>query len=90
MAHETESAAGHELTFDGELLLWLGDESPGVRAADAKRTARLNLISHLLSLIPYEHPDKAKKVKLPPRQRRKYKRPPKQSEREVPVRYTVG
>ncbi len=37
VAHETESAAGHELTFDGELLLWLGDESPGVRAADAER-----------------------------------------------------
>ena len=29
--------------------------------ADDKRTARLNLISHLLSLIPYEHPDKAKR-----------------------------
>ena len=58
--------------------------------ADDKRTARLNLISHLLSLIPYEHPDKTKKVKLPPRQRRKYTRPPKQSEREIPVRYTVA
>ena len=44
--------------------------------ADDKRTARLNLISHLLSLVPYEHLDKAKTVKLPPRQRRKYKRPP--------------
>jgi polyphosphate kinase 2 len=67
------------------------DHSPWhVVEADDKRTARLNLISHLLSLIPYEHPDKAKKIKLPPRQRRKYKRPPKQSEREVPVRYTVS
>ena len=32
----------------------------------------------------------AKKVKLPARQWRKYKRPPMQSEREVPVRYTVS
>jgi polyphosphate kinase len=67
------------------------DASPWyVVEADDKRTARLNLISHLLSLIPYEPPDKAKKVKLPPRQRRKYKRPPKQDQREVPARYVVG
>jgi polyphosphate kinase len=66
------------------------DESPWyVVEADDKRTARLNLISHLLSLIAYERPDKAKKVTLPPRQRRKYKRPPKRSEREVPERYEV-
>jgi polyphosphate kinase len=58
--------------------------------ADDKRTARLNLIDHLLSLVPYEHLDrKAKPVKLPPRQRRKYKRPPKQTERIVPERYIV-
>jgi polyphosphate kinase len=57
--------------------------------ADDKRTARLNLISHLLTLIPYEHLDETKKVKLPPRQRRKYKRPPKQTERIVPERYVV-
>jgi polyphosphate kinase len=58
--------------------------------ADDKRTARLNLISHLLSLVPYKHLDDAKPVKLPPRQRRKYRRPPKRSERLVPTRYTVG
>jgi len=58
--------------------------------ADDKRTARLNLISHLLSLVPYEHLDEAKRVKLPPRQRRKYRRPPKRTERLVPTRYTVG
>jgi polyphosphate kinase len=58
--------------------------------ADDKRTARLNLISHLLSLVPYEHLDKpAKPMKLPQRQRRKYKRPPKQTERIVPVSYVV-
>jgi polyphosphate kinase 2 len=58
--------------------------------ADDKRTARLNLISHLLTLVPYEHLDKAKPVKLPPRQQRKYLRPPKQTEKLVPTRYTVG
>jgi polyphosphate kinase 2 len=66
-------------------------ESPWhVVEADDKRTARLNLISHLLSLVPYEHLDAAKRVKLPPRQRRKYLRPPKRSERLVPTRYIVG
>lgn len=32
-----DSAATHELTFDEELLLWLGDESAEVRAADGER-----------------------------------------------------
>ncbi|HEY5188786.1 MAG TPA: TIGR00730 family Rossman fold protein [Solirubrobacteraceae bacterium] len=32
-----ESFAGHPQTFDEELLLWLGDEPPGARAADAER-----------------------------------------------------
>jgi len=71
------------LATDSESSPWY------VVEADDKRTARLNLISHLLSLIPYEHPDKAKPLKLPPRQRRKYQRPPKDTEREVPLRYTV-
>ncbi len=66
------------------------DQSPWhVVEADDKRTARLNLISHLLSLVPYEHPPEAKPPKLPPRQRRKYTRPPKQSERLVPATYAV-
>ncbi len=58
--------------------------------ADDKRTARLNLIGHLLSIVPYEHLDRGKPVKLPPRQRRKYQRPPKRTERMVPVRYSVN
>ncbi len=33
----SEPDAGHEQTFDEELLLWLGDEPPGVRAADSER-----------------------------------------------------
>jgi uncharacterized protein (TIGR00730 family) len=37
MTREAEAAAGHEQTFDEELLLWLGDEPPGVRGADAGR-----------------------------------------------------
>jgi polyphosphate kinase len=68
---------------DTELSPWY------VVEADDKRAARLNLISHLLSLVPYEHLDKAKPVKLPPRQRRKYIRPPKGTEHLVPDRYTV-
>ena len=64
-------------------------ESPWyVVDADDKRTARLNLISHLLSLIPYEDLPQ-EKVKLPPRQKRSYVRPPQQSQNFVPARYAV-
>jgi polyphosphate kinase 2 len=66
------------------------EQSPWhVVEADDKRTARLNLISHLLSIVPYEHLDKVKTVKLPPQQRRKYRRPPRATERLVPTRYVV-
>ncbi|MGO9487501.1 MAG: polyphosphate kinase 2 [Solirubrobacteraceae bacterium] len=66
------------------------DQSPWyVVEADDKRAARLNLISHLLWLIPYEQLSPPKRVKLPPRQKRDYRRPPRDSEREVPVRYEV-
>jgi polyphosphate kinase 2 len=57
--------------------------------ADSKRAARLNLISHLLTLVPYEHLDKGRPVKLPARQRRSYLRPSKGTEHLVPQRYTV-
>ena len=56
--------------------------------ADNKRAAHLNLIGHFLSLIPHEevaHED----IKLPPRQKRSYTRPPKSSQRMVPVKYEV-
>ncbi len=56
---------------------------------DDKRSARLNLIGHLLSVVPYEHVDHDKHVKLPPRQKRKYVRPPKRTEHLVPMRYEV-
>ncbi len=36
--HTVDDGAGaHEQTFDEELLLWLGDEPPEIRAADAER-----------------------------------------------------
>jgi len=57
--------------------------------ADDKRSARLNLISHLLSVVPYEHPAQPKLPKLPARQKRRYLRPPKGTERLVPTRYAV-
>jgi polyphosphate kinase len=47
---------------------------------------RLNLISHLLSLIPYKQVP-CKKIKLPPRQSRAYVRPPRQDQNLVPLRY---
>jgi polyphosphate kinase 2 len=66
------------------------DHSPWyVVEADDKRTARLNLISHLLSVVPYEQLPAPGRVKLPPRQERPYQRPPRDSERHVPERYEV-
>jgi polyphosphate kinase 2 len=56
--------------------------------ADDKRTLRLNLISHLLSLIPYQDIQQ-KKLELPPRQSRSYVRPPQSDQNYVPLRYQV-
>ena len=65
------------------------DESPWwVVEADDKRTARLNLISHLLSQVPYARLPVGN-VELPPRQQRAYERPPKKTQRMVPARYLV-
>ena len=65
------------------------DESPWwVVEADDKRTARLNLISHLLDQVPYERLPMSG-IKLPPRQERDYKRPPKKAQRMVPAHYVV-
>src|SRR3954452_23280933 len=64
-------------------------ESPWwVVEADDKRTMRLNLISHLLSCTPYEKLPR-ETVELPPRQERRYVRPPRQSQNFVPRRYVV-
>jgi polyphosphate kinase len=57
--------------------------------ADSKRAARLNVIAHLLDSIPYDHVPRDRPV-LPPRQTRKYQRPPQESQTYVPVRYIVG
>jgi polyphosphate kinase 2 len=55
---------------------------------DNKRAAHLNLISHFLKLIPYQTvPQKG--IKLPPRQKRSYNRPPRTSQKMVPVMYEV-
>jgi len=56
---------------------------------DDKRAARLNLIDHLLSIVPYEHVQDDHTVKLPERQQRTYLRPPKRTEHLVPERYVV-
>jgi len=65
------------------------DESPWwVVDADDKRHARLNCISHLLSLVPYEDLTPPP-LELPPRppQKGDHVRPPKESQRFVPERY---
>ena len=56
--------------------------------ADSKRAARLNLITHLLEQIPYEHVP-YEKIELPPRQQRAYVRPPAESQTFVPTRYVI-
>jgi polyphosphate kinase 2 len=64
-------------------------ESPWfVVEADDKRTARLNLIAHLLDQVPYQPVDH-ERVKLPPRQERAYVRPPVDTQTFVPERYRV-
>jgi polyphosphate kinase 2 len=64
-------------------------ESPWfVVEADDKRTARLNLISHLLETIPYQ-PVTHEKIELPPRQERAYVRPPEETQTFVPERFRV-
>jgi polyphosphate kinase len=55
---------------------------------DNKRSAHLNLISHFLSLVPHEEVPHDE-IKLPPRQKRSYNRPPKSSQRMVPMTYDV-
>jgi len=55
---------------------------------DNKRSAHLNLITHFLALIPHEDVPH-EEIKLPPRQKRSYNRPPKSSQRMVPMTYEV-
>ena len=52
--------------------------------ADVKKRARLNCISHLLSMIPYEDLT-PEPIKLPPRdESQAYVRPPKSDQTFVP------
>ena len=62
-------------------------ESPWyVVGANDKRRARLNCISHFLSLIPYEEID-LPKVELPPRQKAKGYQEPEYGYNHVPEKY---
>ena len=55
--------------------------------ADSKRSARLNCIHHLLSMIPYRDVT-PKRIKLPPRQQDiGYVRPPMSDQNFVPEVY---
>jgi polyphosphate kinase 2 len=54
--------------------------------ADDKKTARLNVIRHLLSVVPYEDLTPPA-IKLPPLDRRKYARPPLDDQTFVPEYY---
>ena len=56
--------------------------------ADDKRTARLNVMSHLLSVIPYQRLP-FENFELPPCQQRAYVRPLKDDQTTVPLRYVV-
>ena len=55
---------------------------------DNKRSAHLNLIRHFLSLINYKEVPH-EEIKLPPRQKRNYTRPPRSTMTMVPIRYEV-
>ena len=56
--------------------------------ANDKKAARLNVISHLLSVVP--HGDiPHEEIILPPRQQRDYERPPLDSQAWIPTRYIV-
>jgi polyphosphate kinase len=56
--------------------------------ANDKKAARLNVISHLLEVVPHQDvPHRA--IELPPRQQRSYIRPPIDSQGWIPTRFVV-
>jgi hypothetical protein len=57
--------------------------------AENKKCARLNLIRHLLSLIPYRDLT-PERLKLPPLDKTKYVRPPIQEQNFIPEVYSYG
>ncbi len=56
--------------------------------ANDKKEARLNVISHLLGIVPYKDVPH-EKIELPHRQQRSYERPPIDSQTWVPKRFVV-
>jgi polyphosphate kinase 2 len=67
-------------TTDTEVAPWY------VANSDDKRRARLNVISHILDLVPYEH-EEVLPVVLPPRQKKGDYREPPPHYHEVPMRF---
>ena len=57
-----------------------------VANSDDKRRVRLNIISHILEMVPYER-EKEAHVTLPPRQKKGDYREPDAHRHEVPMRY---
>ncbi len=57
-----------------------------VANSDDKRRARLNIISHILDMVPYER-EKQAPVVLPPRQKKGDYREPSAQRHEVPTRF---
>jgi hypothetical protein len=56
--------------------------------ADDKHSSRLNVMTHLLSMVSYERPVQVA-VEIPERHHRDYERPPKETQRFAPRRYRV-
>ncbi len=54
--------------------------------AENKKCARLNVIRHLLSLVPYKDLT-PERLKLPPLRKTEYVRPPMQNQNFIPVIY---
>lgn len=57
--------------------------------ADDKKAARLNVMAHLLTVLPYEQPSHDE-IALPKRQEREYQRPAMEEQTFVPGRYEVA
>jgi hypothetical protein len=57
-----------------------------VANSDDKRRARLNIISHILDMVPYEREEEAHVV-LPPRQKKGDYQEPRAHRHEVPMRF---
>ena len=93
-AHRARAiSAGSQIMVDRDNdknpVVALREIADDVVDAEDKKTARLNLMAHLLSLVPYQ-PITHDEIVLPPLQHRAYVRPPLDSQTFVPDRYEVG